>query len=408
MSQFIAIIISFLSIPILNGLRIPLSYTLLITAGILGITSGIGYRAILESILMVFIGSSSQSTLLTILMVSTLGGLMKHYKILDKIVEIIILIIPNKKYILIIIPAIIGILVMPGGALLSAPFINNIGCELNIPPSRRAAINLVFRHISLFLLPYSTSLLIIVASLPNINISRIILMNLFFVIPITYLGYKLYLSDIKSEGVTQSVDFSKNLFKLLLLLSPIYLCVIIHIFTGLPLYLTLISSIIIVYFLGDKKEFIKSMFKSINYKSILTVVDILIIKEVILNMNSLIALFNNLIYLTDDVAFIMLIFLISSMFFGFITGNQSASLVIILPIISQLKITDNILYNYIYLISVSAFLGYFFSPIHLCQAFTVQVMNVTTLQLYKEYKLYFPISILILLISFLILNFLFQ
>ncbi|MBZ2174998.1 DUF401 family protein [Schnuerera sp. xch1] len=49
-----------------------------------------------------------------------------------------------------IIPAMIGVLIISGGALLSAPFIYNLGEEMELSPPRRAAINLVFRHIAMF------------------------------------------------------------------------------------------------------------------------------------------------------------------------------------------------------------------------------------------------------------------
>ena len=98
---------------------------LFITAGILGLLSGIGIDSIKEAVLSVFIDSSSLSTLLAVSMVTILSGLMKEYGILDKIVESMAAIIKNKKIILMIVPALIGMLIVPGGALLSAPFINN-------------------------------------------------------------------------------------------------------------------------------------------------------------------------------------------------------------------------------------------------------------------------------------------
>ncbi len=141
MIQLASVIISFLLIPVLGRTKLKLSYILLISAGVLAIISGIGFEGTAQSLAEVFKGSSL-STVLTILMVSVLGGLMKHYKTLDKIVETILLIVSSKKIILMIIPALIGILIIPGGALLSAPFINNLGEEMNIAPPKRAAINL--------------------------------------------------------------------------------------------------------------------------------------------------------------------------------------------------------------------------------------------------------------------------
>jgi len=402
--QLFAVIISFLFIPILIRLKLKLSTTLLITACILGVISGIGFEAIKSAVFSIFIEFSSLSTVLAVVMVSILSGLMKQYKILDKIVDSLQLVIHNKKSILMIIPAMIGVLIVPGGALLSAPFINNLGEDMGLAPSRRAAINLVFRHISMFVLPYSTSLLIISASMPEISIPRIILLNLIFVTSMTVIGYFLYLRDIKVEKSTSSRnDIGKNVLNLLVYTSPIYICVILNVMTGLPFFITLFASVVLVYFLSDKKNFIKIAINSFNWSSVLTVISVFIIKDIILRMDELLGIFNNMFLESNSIYATMLVFMVSALFFGFITGYQSASLAILLPMVSQLKVSNDILHVYIYLAYGCAFLGYFFSPLHLCQAFTVQHMGTTTKELYKEYKFFAPILLLVLIVSFLIL-----
>lgn len=70
---------------------------------------------------------------------------------------------------------------------------------------------------------------------------------------------------------------------------------------------------------------------------------------------------------------------------------------------SQLNLEGNLLYAYTYFAFAASFLGYFFSPLHLCQAFTVEHMGTTTQELYYEYKLLAPILLGVLVISFLFL-----
>ena len=407
MTQIFAVFISFLLIPILNKTKIKLSYILLITSGILAVISGIGIEAARESVLNVFIESSSRNTILTIMMVSILGGLMKHYKILEKIVETIMLLIRNKKSILMIIPSLIGVLIIPGGALLSAPFINDIGEEMNIPSRKRAAINLVFRHVAMFILPYSTGLLVISATIPDISIPRLVMLNLFYVIPMLIIGYFLYIKDIKSENFLSRKNIGGNLYKLALYTSPIYICVIINAITGMPFYITMISSVFIVYLLGDKKDFLRITYKSLNWQTVLMVIAVLLMKEIILKMDGLLIIFSTMFNQSNNMISILIIFLISSIFFGYITGNQTAALAIILPMISQLDVSLEMMHIYTYFSFASTFIGYFFSPIHLCQAFTIQLMNVTTTELYKEYKFYAPIMLLLLFVSVFVLKLLF-
>lgn len=404
MIQLASVLISFLLIPLLGRTKLKLSYILLISAGVLAIISGIGFEDTAQSLAEVFKGSSL-STVLTILMVSVLGGLMKHYKTLDKIVETILLIVSSKKIILMIIPALIGILIIPGGALLSAPFINNLGEEMNIAPPKRAAINLVFRHVAMFLLPFSTGLLVIASSMPEINITKLVMFNLAYVVPMFFVGYLLYIKNIESEKSTlKKEDVGRNFLKLLLYTSPITVCVILNALTGLPFYITMIVSVVCVYFLSDKKDFAKITIKSINWHTVLMVAIILLLKEMILKMDDLLLIFGNLFKQSNSTFSVLVIFLVSSVFFGIITGNQTAALAIILPMVSQLNVAGNMLYIYVYFAFASAFIGYFFSPIHLCQAFTIQLMNVTTLELYKEYRYYLLFSLIVLFSSAFILT----
>lgn len=398
MKQLIAIFISFLFIPILIKRKLKLSYTLLITVGVLGILSGLGIKGLGQVIVSTFTNFSTFDTILTVMMVSILGGLMGHYGTLDDIVTGILEVIHNKKNALIIIPAIVGILIMPGGALLSAPFVDGVGDEMNISKSRRAAVNLVFRHLAMFLMPYSTSILIIGAALPDLNIFKLIMLDSVFVVAVVVIGYQFFLKDIKLANSPPRKNIKANVLKLIILTSPIYIAVVLNSITGLPFFITLIASIFIVYLLSDKEDFFKMLLKSPNWNTILIVATVLVMKDVILNMDGLISLFNNIFSMSSGLS-LMAFFLIAAFFFGYITGNTTAPLAIILSMLSKLNIGGWDLYIYTYFIFGVSFIGYYFSPLHLCQAFTLEHMNVSTMDLYKEYGFYAPVLLTALILS---------
>lgn len=404
MLQLASVMISFLVIPVLIRKKVKLSYTLLITAGVLGILSGIGVKSFILSIVHAFTDYSSVSTILSVIMVSILGGLMKCYKILEMVVYSLAKIIKNKKVIIMLIPAMIGMLIVPGGALLSAPFVNDLGEEMHIPKPRRAAINLVFRHISMFILPYSTSLLIVSGSVPQVNIQKVILLNLIFVVSVILLGYFLYLRDVGAgEKDIRKKEIISSLKNLLIYTSPIYIPVLLNLFMEIPFYLGLIFSTFTVYLIGDKKDFLKNLKKSLNIDTAIVVIATFIIKGIILNMSSLLEIFSDLFLQSNSVITIMIVFLASSFLFGFITGNQGAALAIILSMLSGSPIMDSSLDTIIYFSYGCAFIGYFFSPLHLCQAFTLQHMGVRTEELYKEYRIYAPSLLIVLIVSFIVL-----
>lgn len=399
MYQLIALVLTFMLIPILIKFKVKLGYAILATAMVLGMVSGIGISSFFDAISGVFTSPSSQNTILVVTMVSILGGVMKHYGILDVIVDTMQKVIGSKRNIITIIPAMVGFLTIPGGAILSAPFVNRIGEEIDLSPPRRAAINLVFRHLAMFLLPFSTSIIIVPTILPDFSIPFLILLNSVFVAGIVITGYIMFLRDIRLEQVEATERNLKNILKLALYISPIYVCVIITGITGVPFYLTMFASLLIVYILGNKKDFLKTMVKSINYKIVITVTSVLIMQSTIMKMTDMLEIFNNIFRASDNFFTIALVLLITSTFFGFMTGYKVAALAITLPLIAQLNVSYEMIHVYVYIATGCAFIGYFFSPLHLCQAFTVQIMNVSTLDLYKEYRLYAPILILILVVS---------
>jgi len=404
MYQLITAVLAFMLIPILIKLKVKLGYSILLTSVVLGIVSGIGFQGFSGAVLDVFTQMSSLNTILVVTMVSILGGVMKHYQILDIIVETMQKLIGSKRNIITIIPAMIGVLIIPGGAILSAPFVKKIGGEINLSPARRAVINLVFRHIAMFLLPYSTSILIVTSIMPDISVPLLIGLNFFFVVSIVAAGYLMFLRDIDlGDRKAKGRNFN-NFKKLAIYTSPIYVCVIITGITGIPFYISMLSSLLIVYILGDKKAFLINAVKSINVNIVLTVTAVLIMQNIIMEMSEMLTIFNNIFEASSSMISILFVLLLTSTFFGFITGYQVAAMAITLPLIAQLNVSHQMMHLYVFIATACSFVGYFFSPLHLCQAFTTQIMGVTTIELYKEYKFFAPVLVLITIVLALVYN----
>ena len=396
MNQLLITLAAFALIPIFIKKRVKLSNTIFIVTAIIALLTGVGIDGLASTVLKIFINANSLDTILTVALVGMLGSLMKRYGILDKIVHTMLQIISNKKIIMMLIPSMIGVLVVPGGAVLSAPFINSLGDEMGIIPPKRAAINLIFRHISMFLLPFSTALLFIKASIPEINIYKVIGYSIPFIVGVIALGYWLYLKDAGNGKEVRSSGIGKNLFKLLVLTLPIYISVIINVVTGLPFFVSMLGSIIAIYFLSDKKEFIEALKNSFNLHTILMVLSILILKDVILQLDGMLGLIKDLLGSIGSGIGIMLVFTLVSFFFGYITGYPTSALAITLPLLSMMEMSTNALHIYSYFLFAVSFAGYFYSPLHLCQVLTIGEMKVGTLELYKEYRLYALLQLIVI------------
>lgn len=181
MRQFIAIFAAFLlmpllikGIPLLTKKKPGFGPVLLITGVCLALIAGLPVATAAESFASIFTTMKTVQIIVAIILVGVLGNLLKQYGFLDKIVAALETLIPSKKAILMVLPAVMGILTVPGGAYLSAPFVDKIGDDLELSAPRKVVVNLSFRHVALFIMPFTTNMLFIPTVVPEINIYHLL------------------------------------------------------------------------------------------------------------------------------------------------------------------------------------------------------------------------------------------
>lgn len=111
---------------------------------------------------------------------------------LNQIVEAMRNLIGERTISLAIFPGLIGLLPMPGGAYFSAPMVEAAAHGLQLERARKGAINFWFRHVWEFIWPIYPGL-ILAASLANVPIYRIILLQIVLTPTAIYLGYRFLL-----------------------------------------------------------------------------------------------------------------------------------------------------------------------------------------------------------------------
>jgi len=213
-------------------------------------------------------------------------------------------------------------------------------------------------------------------------------------------SYFFYLHDIPVEKSTVAMprkEMSTKIKNLAVNLSPIYAGLVLNILLGLRFSVCLTVSIVILYFLGPKKGFVKLLFKSIGVKLILTMVAIFFVQQTILSLDELIGFFTAMFH---SGAYSLFAILFATLFFVAVTGHMAASVAVVLPLVASLDLSVNEILLYVYFMFCPAFCGYFFSPLHMCQILTTDYIGVTLSELWKEY-----IYLILFLIVFFIVSF---
>ncbi|MDR7869771.1 MAG: DUF401 family protein [Tissierellaceae bacterium] len=403
MREFIAVIIAFISIPLLTRRKVSMGAAIFICAFILSITSGLGVSTFFESIVLTLIDINRVKQYIVIVEIGILGSLLKKYNFVNEIIDSLSKIFKNIRIILMLIPALIGLLVVPGGAMISVPFIDNIGEEYNISKTNRGIINMVYRHIPMQIVPYADGLLVTALLVPQVSIYSVIGFNLIYVAIYSLLGYFLYMRKVEKVIIVSDEPLKQNIIRLLKYTSPIYIAVILNLFFDIPFYIGLLANLTAVYLLNPTRSFFKDIINGINLKVLLSIIGVYLIQNIFLRMDYLNSFLLQIFSSTDT---IMIGIIVTSIFFGVTTGISYAALGVILPILTKLSFSYSQLVLFTHFAFVWGFVGYYFSPLHLCQLLTCEYLNIKTSDLYKEYRLFIVYLIIAMILGYFVLTFL--
>jgi integral membrane protein (TIGR00529 family) len=98
-----------------------------------------------------------------VFLVLVLAELLRRTRSVDRMVTSLQAVVPDSRVVLALIPSMIGLMPMLGGAMFSAPMVDGVGRRLDLSPSRKTFINYWFRHAMEYVFPLYSSLLIVSA-----------------------------------------------------------------------------------------------------------------------------------------------------------------------------------------------------------------------------------------------------
>lgn len=199
--------------------KVGIEYALLLGAILMGLLIHPLESALAQMILILF-DETTLAPIMTAIAVMILVNLYDNTGMILEVQELLRSVFKRSSLIFSIVPAVLGLLPVAGGALLSAPFINNEGEEIKMDKSRRVYLNIWFRHSLVIVYPF-TNLFILTITLTNVPPIELIVI----LVPVSaimfLIGYLIGLRKLRME-VKAKGNSAKNpssLMPLLLALS---------------------------------------------------------------------------------------------------------------------------------------------------------------------------------------------
>ena len=307
-----------------------------------------------------------------------------------------------------VIPAVYGLMPVPGGALFSAPMINKEGDKYHLDKNQKNFLNIWFRHVWFPIYPISSAMILICSEkFSNINIYSLILANVPAFIAIIIIGFillKKFITNAPKQQTNPTKDYSGLMF-LLPPIVPLVFYAVLQLF-GFPqirsFLIGVVFSIILVYFITNinRRDYIQALKKSLTWKLGVAIFGIMIFREMfeVSGANVIIAdMIGNLPF--PAIWMVALIPLLLGSLTGYNLGAIALSYFLVEPFFSYTGIGIIGLTSIIFM---SSFVGYLVSPIHLCNVLSSDYLKTDTTRMYK---MFIPAAVLLLLIHITIVVF---
>jgi len=347
---------------------------------------------------------SSPSTLKlvgVIVLVLVLSHCLEKSGQMNRILRSFQALVGDVRLVLISLPALIGLLPMPGGAVFSAPMVEEAQKEVNLPPTKKTLINYWFRHLWEYSWPLYPGLLLAaeLARKSGLKLSVFKLAGIQFPLTAAALagGIIFIMRDVpRTAPIATNKRNSFRLSSFALDLSPIVAIISIVVFLyavmGMEskesLLIALVVAILLTLGISTLKKrmpataVLKSVSAARILKLVYVIVALMIFRGTIQESGAVTEISAMMkVYHVPLFPFVVLLSFIT----GLVTGLAMAYVAIVFPILIPLvlQVTSEPL-PYLVLAFGAGFIGVLFSPVHVCLILTHQYFTSDFTTVYRK------------------------
>ena len=388
----------------LNRLRLHLSICLFIGAVAVGLWMGQSPAQIGKGLLASMTSLETLQLVAIICLILVVSQLMKVSGQLDRIVNNFVAIVKKASTVSVVMPALIGLLPMPGGALFSAPMVETAVAGCSLSGDRKTAVNYWFRHIWEFWWPLYPGVVLAV-SLLQVEMWQFILIQA----PLTLLSitagsiFLLRPLNAPNEKTNNSTFRLQVLGPFLWETMPILVVVACIVFLALlrnslawagvnidlPSFLPLVLGLLIclLWVLWANKLNLRDVWKALLHRNtfpmLLLIFGIMVFKGALVDSQAVLQIREEMVHY--QIPFLLVVMgmpFISGFITGITIGFVGATFPLLVPLFVGLSPLDFLLHAS--LAYVSGYVGMMLSPVHICLLVTKDYFKASLTASYRH------------------------
>ena len=362
MLQLLGVLLAF---AIVLGLRVrdvDFSVALLVASVVIGLTSGKPLSIFIDVAYRTFTDPTTFVLCAAVILITILGYSLKETGLMTDLIDGLKELLPS-RVLLSLIPALFGLLSIPGGALMSAPFNEPEADRLGLKPEHKTYVNVWFRHLWYWASPIS-NIPILASSLAGFTLMNFLSVQLPLFAATIAIGFIVSSSFIKGRGNNERTP--KSIYDTSKGLAPIVAAISLGI-AGLPIYGSLAVGIVLVFLLKHVPvtNAIRMMREGVRWDVAASVVAMLYFRYMVVGAGSVNSLFQSI---ADAGVPLLILFMVVPLFIGALSGTPTMGIGIVFPLLVPLSGVSSI--HLVSIIYAGIIAGYLASPMHLCLILT--------------------------------------
>ena len=400
MAALIKIAIVLLVLATLTWRKVTVGLVLILSAILLSLLFGMGPLEIVVETGRGLVDLDSVMLAAVLFLVIFFGYVLKEVERIDQMLAALQDLIPSVRLNMVLAPAAIGLLPMPGGALLSAPMVGGLAekNEIDLAPEEATVINYWFRHIWEYSLPIYPGVVLMTLLLQerasNIELRDVALFNLPLALFSVIVGAAIYYRLIPADDRAHTKSHNRiNDFKQLIQSFWPVAAVVVGASLGHPLmlitFLAATSVLLIVIHRPPKEKALNVVKATFSVEMVLLILGVIIFKHAVEQSGCVSGILDAFRQLGLPPA--ALLFSIPFIV-GFMTGITVSYISVAVPILLPLLVLDidgqqTAILSRAMILYAGGYYGILVSPVHLCLILSKEHFGA---DLSKVYRLMLP------------------
>lgn len=362
MFPLLGVLLAFVLILVLRARDVDFSVTLFAASAVICLTTGKPLSIFIDAAVRTLTDIKTFDLCAAVALITVLGFSLKETGLMTETIDGLRRFLPS-RVLLSLIPALFGLLSMPGGALMSAPFNEQEADRRGLRPEHKTYINVWFRHVWYWASPISPRP-ILAASLAGIPLNDFLRVQLPLFAVTIIIGLIVSKDFIRDGGdAGRSSEYRSDTVKGL---APIVVAVVLSV-AGTPIWASLAVSIVVVILLkhvplGSALRMVRD---GVRLDIVASVVAVLFFRDMIIVTGSISDLFQSI---TDWGVPLLALIIAIPILIGALSGTSTMSIGLVFPLLMPLFGGSNV--HLVSLVYAGALAGYLASPMHLCLILT--------------------------------------